>query len=91
MPRRLKLSTRYKKSYRRLERRGKNMDKLHRVVTMLCEGEVLPMKYRNHPLRGNWVGHMECHLEPDWLLVYQLSDEHVFLVESGTHADLFDE
>lgn len=90
MPRRIKLSSRYKKSYRRLEKRGNDMEKLHCVIEMLCRGEVLPVKYRNHPLKGNWNGHMECHLGPDWLLIYQLSDEHVFLVESGTHSDLFD-
>ncbi len=91
MPRELKFSNRFKKNFALAEKRGKKMDKLRIVLQLLQDGEPLPPKYRNHPLKGDWVHHLECHLEPDWLLIYQLSDEFVYLVATGTHSDLFDE
>lgn len=61
------------------------------VVTLLLEEQPLPSGLQPHLLRGEWAGHWECHIKPDWLLVYQITDDEVVLVRTGTHADLFGE
>jgi len=64
---------------------------LRAVLDLLIEGEALPAEYRNHPLRGNFAGSRDCHLEPDWLLIYTLNENgaHVCFERTGTHSDLF--
>ena len=58
---------------------------------MLANGETLPEKYHDHSLSGNWIGHRECHIQPDWLLVYYFEDDILVLTlaRTGTHSDLF--
>ena len=65
---------------------------LKSIVTKLANGESLDPKYKDHPLTGNWIGHRECHIQPDWLLVYRYEDDVLVLtlVRTGTHSDLFD-
>jgi mRNA interferase YafQ len=87
--RNIEISTRFKRDLKRLRKRNKDLSKLEIVVALLRRGAELPEKYRNHPLRGNWVDHMDCHLEPDWLLLYQMTDKVIYLVRTGTHADIF--
>ena len=62
------------------------------VVDLLVKGITLPAKYQNHPLTGNYKGWMECHIQPDWLLIYRMEDDILILTLSatGTHSDLFD-
>ena len=79
----------FKKDLKRLEKRGKDITKLRDLVLRLANGEVLEDKYRNHPLQGPWKPKWYCHLEPDWLLIYEMAEETVILVRSGSHADLF--
>ena len=64
---------------------------LDHVIRMLANGETLPEKNKDHALTGNWIGHRECHIQPDWLLVYQINGEELLLllVRTGTHSDLF--
>jgi mRNA interferase YafQ len=88
-----KQSNQFKKDAKRAYKRGKALEKLDDVVLMLLKQELLPVKYRDHNLTGNWVNHRECHIEPDWLLIYYVDEaaKTLTLVRTGTHADLFEE
>jgi len=79
----------FKKDVKRQKRRGKDLEKLKRVIELLLSGTPLPSQYNDHPLYGDWKRHRDCHVEPDWLLIYRLEDETLFLERTGTHADLF--
>ena len=72
-------------------KRGLKIRLLEDVVAALAMGEPLPEKYKDHALTGNWVGHRECHIQPDWLLVYRIEDDVLVLALSrtGSHSDLF--
>ena len=84
-------TTKFKKDYKLAKKRGMDISKLTKVITMLAEGEKLPVEYHDHALAGNWVWHRECHIEPDWLLVYYIEDDVLVLTltRTGTHSDLF--
>ena len=77
------------KDLRRMQKRGKNPYKLQQVVTLLAHGERLPEKYRDHALTGPWEGTRDCHVEPDWILLYTLDENLLCLERTGTHSDLF--
>ena len=81
-------TTAFEKDLKRVERQGRNLDKLEDVVTLLQAQKRLPVRCRPHPLRGNWLGHWDCHIEPDWLL-YLVTDEALILVRTGSHAELY--
>jgi mRNA interferase YafQ len=72
-----------------MRKRGKSLDKLNRVMKMLIAQQPLPHQLRDHALAGNWVGYRECHIEPDWLLIYRLESPMILFARTGTHADLF--
>jgi mRNA interferase YafQ len=82
-------SRQFRRDIQRAEARSKNLAKLFAVVDMLARDIPLPARCRPHLLRGDWTGHWECHIEPDWLLIYQLTDDAVILVRTGSHSDLF--
>lgn len=88
---RIEFTAQYKKGYKRAHRRGLDMSILDTAVEKLACGETLPTSYRDHPLKGKYTGYRECHLRPDWLLVYKIIDDRLILVlaDTGTHADLF--
>jgi mRNA interferase YafQ len=73
-----------------MQKRGKDMNKFKEVVLKLLAGEVLEQRYRDHLLVGNFANRRECHLEPDWLLIYRFEDEKVIFERTGSHADLFE-
>ena len=79
----------FKKDTKRLKKRNYDISKLRYVVNELLDGKTLSEKYKNHSLSGNWKGYMECHIEPDWLLVYKIVDATCIFTRTGTHADLF--
>ena len=87
----IKHTTRFTKYYKLAKRRNMNLDLLKDIVTKLANGEPLDEKHKDHPLSGDWIGHRECHILPDWLLVYRIEDEVLVLTLSrtGTHSDLF--
>ena len=87
----VKFTSKFKKSYQRIQRRGFRIDDLKDVVGRLQKGEELAEKYRDHALVGKYVGYRECHIKPDWLLVYKVQENVLILtlVDTGTHADLF--
>jgi mRNA interferase YafQ len=76
---------------KRAVKRGKNIGKLTAVLDLLLDGQSLPAAYHDHLLRGDWKGWRDLHIEPDWLLVYRVSEDRLELAATGTHADLFDE
>ncbi|WP_277283003.1 type II toxin-antitoxin system YafQ family toxin [Veillonella caviae] len=88
----VKYTNAYKKSYKRMKRRGLKLDLLDEVVAMLASGQRLPEKYRDHALKGNLSSFRECHIQPDWLLIYMIEDDilTLTLVDTGSHADLLD-
>ena len=88
----VKPTTQFKKDYTRAMKRGLKIELLEKVVELLAMGEALPEKNRDHELSGNWIGHRECHIQPDWLLVYRIEDDVLVLTlaRTGTHSDLFD-
>lgn len=85
------LTSRFKKDLKQCVKRNFDISKLNTVVEILLAGEKLPEKYQDHSLSGNWNGHRECHVQPDWLLVYYMADDvlTLTLTRTGTHADLF--
>ena len=85
----LRTTTAFERDLRRVNKQGKDLDKLEMVVNMLQAEEQLPARCRPHPLRGIWAGHWDCHVEPDWLLLYRVTDEALILVRTGSHAELF--
>ena len=89
----IKFTNAYKKSYKRAKKRGLNLKLLDDVVEALGQGHKLDAKYRDHSLHGNWEGFRECHIQMDWLLIYLVENDvlTLTLVETGTHADIFDE
>jgi len=72
-----------------MERRGKNLAKLRALIDLLIEGEPLAAAYRDHPLGGDFSGSRDCHVEPDWVLIYMIDGNHVRFERTGTHSDLF--
>ena len=83
-------TSRFKKSLKKMLKRGKAYAKLRTVVEMLAKGEALPPQYRDHALTGDLNGLRDCHIENDWVLLYQIKEHLLILVlaETGTHADL---
>ena len=84
-------SNQFKKDLKLAKKRGYNLEKLAEIVHLLSSGQRLEDKYFDHQLTGNFRGFRECHLEPNWLLIYRSEDdEHeLFLFRTGTHSDLF--
>ena len=85
------LSNKFKKDLRLAAKRNYNIDLLDEVVQMLAAGKQLAPKYKDHELTGNYIGFRECHIQPDWLLVYRIHNDRLilFLSRTGTHSDLF--
>lgn len=81
----------FKKDLKTMIKRGYNMSLLDEIVTKLANGERLPAKNKDHNLSGNYVGQRECHITPDWLLIYEINDDilYLYLTRTGTHSDLF--
>ena len=87
----LVFTTRMKRDLKLMRRRGKDISKLETVLGILLSGKELPDKYKDHQLKGEMQEFRECHIEPDWLLVYRKEDKELILyaTATGTHADLF--
>ena len=85
-----KTTGRFEKDVKLMKRRGKEMPKLRSVMQRLIEEKPLELRNRDHPLVGNYVGRRECHVEPDWLLIYKVDVGWILFERTGTHADLFE-
>ena len=86
----LRFTAKFKRDYRRVKRQGKDITKLESVLETLVRGESLPEVMRDHSLGGTYRGHRECHIEPDWLLIYRTDEEELVLVgaRTGNHSEL---
>lgn len=82
----------FERDVNRLRKRGKNMSRLFEVIEILCQRRPLESRHRDHALTGDWKGYRDCHIEPDWVLIYRVDDtaREVILARTGSHADLFD-
>jgi len=87
----LEMASRFKKDYKAIKKRGYDVKLLQAVISILASGEQLPEKYLDHPLKGNYKGCRECHITPDWLLIYEVLEDTLilYLTRTGTHSDLF--
>ena len=87
----VKFTTQFRKDYKLAIKRDLKIELLEQIVALLAAGQSLPEKNKDHALIGNWVGHRECHILPDWLLVYRVEDDVLVLTltRTGTHSDLF--
>ena len=87
----VKFTNQFKKDYKLAKRRGMKMELLNSAMEILANGKELPENYYDHSLSGNRVGYRECHIQPDWLLVYYFEDDVLVLtlVRTGSHSDLF--
>ena len=83
-------TTAFKKDYKRIKKRGYELKRLFDVLETLQKNEKLDKKYNDHALHGNWSGHRELHILPDWLLIYYLKNGVLYCVRTGTHAELLD-
>ncbi len=84
-------SSKFKKDLKNMLRRGYGEKLIEEVVTKLAQGEKLPSKNKDHWLHGNYEGKRECHITPDWLLIYEVNEDnlYLYLIRTGTHSDLF--
>jgi mRNA interferase YafQ len=78
------------RDFKRLQKRGKNPQDLRNLIEHIVRGESLDTKYQDHPLVGKYQGLRACHIQPDWLLIYELTAEELILIRTGSHADLFE-
>ena len=87
----IRYSVKFKKDYKAVIKRGYNPQLLQAVLELLCSEQPLPPKYKDHNLSGNYEGLRECHITPDWLLIYKIEREMLtlLLTRTGTHSDLF--
>lgn len=85
----IRRTSQFKKDVKRAQKRGKDFTEFKRVIELLAEGKPLEEMHRDHALVGNWAGTRDCHIEPDWLLLYQIDEEELVLVRTGSHSDLF--
>lgn len=87
----VRASSKFKKDLKIIQRRGYDMDLLTEIIKKLVNGEALPQKNKDHKLTGNFIGCRECHITPDWLLIYEIYEGELilYLTRTGSHSDLF--
>jgi mRNA interferase YafQ len=85
----IRRTSQFKRDVKRMQRQGREVEKLKRVLEALVEGEPLAAKHRDHVLVGQYKGTRECHIKPDWLLIYELGEAEIVLIRTGSHSDLF--
>ena len=87
----IKPTTKFEKDLKRVQKRGYNISLITDIIKKLANGETLPPKNKDHALTGNYTGCRECHITPDWLLIYEINNNELFLylTRTGTHSDLF--
>jgi mRNA interferase YafQ len=79
----------FEKDLRLARKRGKDLNKIHHIMSLLLEGKKLPLRYRDHWLMGDYTDRRECHIESDWLLIYKPNINTIIFERTGTHSDLF--
>jgi len=84
----IRRTTQFKRDVKKALRCGKDIEKLLHIIEILAEGPLSP-EYRDHPLKGNYKDKRDCHIEPDWILIYALEDKDIILYRTGSHSELF--
>jgi mRNA interferase YafQ len=87
---RIRTTTKFDRDLKRSLRRGKDAETIKTIMQRLAQGEKLEPKYFDHKLKGEFGAHRECHLQPDWLLVYRITDDEIIFERTGSHSDLFE-
>jgi mRNA interferase YafQ len=82
-------TSQFKKDFKKLRSRGKDIEKLKSVIKVVSSGEPLELRHQDHPLSGRWTGSRDCHIEPDWVLIYRIDGDCLYLERTGSHSDLF--
>lgn len=87
----IKPTSKFQKDLKKISKRGYDLSLLKSVINILARGEELPEKYKDHSLKGNFVNCRECHITPDWLLIYEKTEDklYLYLTRTGTHSDLY--
>jgi mRNA interferase YafQ len=85
----IRQSSRFRRDVKRLRRQGADLVHLQSIIRELAAGKMLAARYRDHALIGNWKGFRECHVQPDWLLIYRIENDELQLARTGSHAQLF--
>lgn len=83
------ITSQFKRDVKKIKKAGKDAAKLREIMEKIVEGKSLDEKYRDHALTGNYRQTRECHIEPDWLLIYKLTKENLILIRTGSHSELF--
>lgn len=88
---RIQLTNKYKKDYKKMAKQGADMTALSKVVRELSVGKRLAWRHKDHALKEEYKGYRECHIKPDWLLIYRIEEDELVLVlvDTGTHAEMF--
>lgn len=86
----LRITSQFKKDLKKAKQRGKKLEKINTLINDLRETSSLDPKYLDHALTGDKKGSRDCHIEPDWLLIYKIVDNTLVLIRTGSHSDLFD-
>ena len=85
----IRRTSQFKKDAKRMKKRGKDFTGFKEVVKLLISGQIKDKKYHDHTLIGQYAGTRECHIEPDWLLIYEANEDEIVLIRTGSHSDLF--
>lgn len=80
----------FKSDYKKAIKQNKDIEKLKEVIITLCKNERLDPKYKDHPLSGKFKKYRDCHIEPDWVLIYEINEMELSLIRLGSHSELFD-
>ncbi|MCK5706113.1 MAG: type II toxin-antitoxin system YafQ family toxin [Candidatus Aureabacteria bacterium] len=80
----------FKKDIKRQQKRKKDLSKIQSLMNLLIDRKKLPSKYRDHKLTGDYKDFRDCHIEPDWLLIYKIEEKEIFFTRTGSHSDLFE-
>ena len=82
-------TSQFKKDFKKIKKQQKKLSKLTVVIENLLNHQKLGQKYKDHSLSGKWNNHRDCHIEPDWLLIYRITNDELILERTGSHSDLF--
>ena len=85
----IRYTTQFKKDYKRLKKQHKDLEKLKVLIEILLSDQPLDPVYRDNALSGNWSKYRDCHIEPDWILIYQIKESELILERTGSHSELF--
>ena len=85
----IKYTSQFKKDYKKIQKQQKDIEKLRVLIEKLSQKQKLNESYFDHPLLGKWITYRECHIAPDWLLIYKITADSLILVRTGSHANLF--